>query len=278
MLARSLAELMPHPSPVEHLEIASNYSSNNLVPPPHRPFREPHHSASSAALLGGGKIPQAGDAALAHLGVLFLDELPHFKPSVLNNLREPLESGEITLSRVGYRVTYPCRFQLVAAMNPCPSGFNCKTQSCRCSQQEVQRYQGRISGPLLDRIDLQVQVSEIPYKELMAPSNQLSDLKQIRSDIAQAVAIQAERQRKPNAQLNALEIQREIQRTTLSQAISAAIEKKAYSARATHKLWKVARTIADLDGQDHIQEDHLLQAVSYRGLDWQSGLGLSPSL
>ena len=276
MLARSLAELMPDPNPTEHLEIASNYSSNNLVPPPHRPFREPHHSASSAALLGGGRIPQAGDAALAHLGVLFLDELPHFKPSVLNNLREPLESGEIALSRVGYRVTYPSRFQLVAAMNPCPSGFNCKTQSCRCSQQEVQRYQGRISGPLLDRIDLQVQVSEIPHKERMAPSTQFSDLKRIRSDIAHAVAIQYTRQEKPNAQLNAREVQLEIEDTKLSQAISQAIEKKAYSARATHKLWKVARTIADLDGQDRIQEEHLLQAVSYRGLDWQSGLGLNP--
>lgn len=276
MLARSLAELMPDPTPNEHLQIASIYSSNHLVPPSQRPFREPHHSASTAALLGGGRVPQAGDAALAHLGVLFLDELPHFKPSVLNNLREPLESGEVTLSRVGYRVTYPCRFQLVAAMNPCPSGYSCKEHSCRCTQQEVQRYQGRISGPLLDRIDLQVPVREVAHKELMAPTEERSDLKHVRTRIAEAVATQYQRQKKSNALLTAQEIQSEIEKTKLSPAISAAIEKREYSARATHKLWKVARTIADLSGQKHIGEEHLLQAVSYRGLDWQAGLGLSP--
>jgi magnesium chelatase family protein len=274
MLARALAELMPPLSSEQALEVAAVYSSIGLNCPVDRPFREPHHSASSAALLGGGRTPSPGDAVLAHNGVLFLDELPHFKPSVLNNLREPIESGYATLSRVGYRVSYPCCFQLVAAMNPCPTGRSCKALNCRCTPEQVQRYQGRISGPLLDRIDLQVMVQEVPQQQLLANDQVPTDLTDLRRRIEHAHRLQTDRQGVNNARLAPRQVTAMMRAAKISSSLAQALAERAFSARSLHKIWKVARTIADLDEEPKIDDTHLLQALGFRTLDWENGLNV----
>lgn len=276
MLARALAELLPPLTREQSLEVAAVYSSTGLDAPGHRPFREPHHSASSAALLGGGQIPRPGDTALAHHGVLFLDELPHFKPAVLNNLREPIETGSATLSRVGYRVTYPCRFQLVAAMNPCPTGRSCKAHSCRCNPEQVRRYQSRISGPLIDRIDLQVLVQEVPQTELLASDHPAIDLENLRQHIANAHQKQIERQGVSNGALSPRQVTQMIREAGVSSTLLETLAKKEFSARSLHKIWKVARTVADLANDQSIDDQHVLQALGFRTLDWEGGLNVRP--
>jgi len=172
-LARGFCQLLPPLSPQQSMEVAALYSVAGLTRANHTqaPFRDPHHSASATSLIGGGHPPIPGEVALANHGVLFLDELPHFKPSALNLLREPIESGEAVITRAKYKIRFPCRFQLIAAMNPCPAGRTCSTAACRCTSTQLQRYQSRISGPMLDRIDLQVYVPSLP-KTLLAQLNQ----------------------------------------------------------------------------------------------------------
>ena len=274
MLARALAELMPPLTNDEALEVAAIYSCSGLNCPHERPFREPHHSTTSAALTGGGRTPTPGEVSLSHNGVLFLDELPHFKPSVLDNLREPIESGRTTVSRVGYKVRYPCRFQLVAAMNSCPAGRTCSAQACRCTPEQVRRYQGRISGPLVDRIDLQVMVRPVPAAELSVANESTVDVGDLKARIERAHSRQLARQGVHNAQLSARAVTALMQAADIAPPIQEALARQALSARSLHKIWKVARTIADLEARATINDQHLLQALGFRMLDWESGLGV----
>ena len=272
MLARALAELLPPMTHAQQIEVATIYSCSGLPCPRGRPFREPHHSASSPALLGGGRIPQPGDAVLAHHGVLFLDELPHFKPSVLDHLREPLEAGKTMISRANYKVHYPCSFQLVAAMNPCPAGRTCNESACRCAPGQVRRYQARISGPMVDRIDLQVMVPEVPPALLTQALEAPSDIQCLKQTIERAYSSQILRQGKANARLDAGRIHTEIRNTRIGPSLQRTLEKRVQSARSLHKVWKVARTIADLDDARHIGEAHVIKALSFRTINWEDGL------
>ncbi len=272
-LARGLAELLPALTEEERLEVAAAFSAAGLNRDHYGepPFRDPHHSATAPALLGGGQVPHPGEAALAHRGVLFLDELPHFKPSVLNLLREPLESGVAVISRASYTVSYPCRFQLIAAMNPCPAGLSCRADSCRCAPGEKQRYQNRISGPLLDRIDVHVSVPELPRQLLanLASTPADSAVAELRQQITAARKRQRERQGCLNVALSSERLRREMQTADLPDALlEQAIKRFALSARSYHKIWRVARSVADLEGADAIAPAHFKEALSFRALDW----------
>lgn len=231
-----------------------------------RPFRNPHHSASATALVGGGSKPQPGEVSLAHGGVLFLDELPEFNRHCLEVLREPLESGEITLSRARHKVTYPARFQLVAAMNPCPCGYlGDHERACHCAPQQIQRYRTRVSGPLLDRIDLQVQVSRLPASELIASSQQGECSKTVRERVVAVRAMQHARQGSPNAQLNSDELMEVCQLGKAeSEYFIAAANRLFLSGRALHRALRVARTIADMAGAMRVNTRHLNEALAYR--------------
>jgi magnesium chelatase family protein len=231
-----------------------------------RPFRCPHHTASAAALTGGGSNPRPGEISLAHNGVLFLDELAEFKRHVLEVLREPLEAGKITVSRAARQAEFPARFQLVAAMNPCPCGyFGDPDGRCRCTQDQVARYRGRISGPLLDRIDLQVDMPRIAWRQLQdAPGE---DSSAVRARVVYARGIQQQR-----GCLNARLPLRQLEQACRLQAgeqrvLEKAVARFRLSPRAVHRILKVARTIADLDAQELIQAAHLQEAISYRCLD-----------
>jgi magnesium chelatase family protein len=231
-----------------------------------RPFRTPHHSASAAALVGGGTKPRPGEISLAHGGVLFLDELPEFSRHTLEMLREPMESGEITLSRARHKTTYPARFQLVAAMNPCPCGFTGDLEkTCRCTPDQLQRYQQRISGPLLDRIDLHIPVYRIPAKLLLTPSSNFEASAAVRARVIAGRAIQLKRQGVANAQLPHRDITRLCElKTSQNTYIETAMSKMNLSARAVHRSLRVARTIADLQGKKKVSNDHINEALAYR--------------
>jgi magnesium chelatase family protein len=233
-----------------------------------RPFRAPHHSASSVSLVGGGGDPRPGEISLAHRGVLFLDELPEFDRKVLEMLREPLESGRVTISRAARQVDFPARFQLVSAMNPCPCGylghFNGK---CRCTPDQVARYRGKLSGPLLDRIDIQIEVPAVPQEELLRQSGGESS-EAVRERVSRARAVQLARQGKPNCELAARELDRHCRVDASAQALlKAAIARLNLSARAYHRVLKIARSIADLAGEEGILAAHVAEAVQYRRLD-----------
>lgn len=232
-----------------------------------RPFRAPHHTASGVALVGGGSHPRPGEISLAHQGVLFLDELPEFDRRVLEALREPLESGHITISRAARQAEFPARFQLVAAMNPCPCGYaGDRDGRCHCTPDAIARYRARISGPLLDRIDLLCEVPRIPLAELNAGRGvQDEDSATVRARVIAARQRALERAGKPNALLATREIERDCalgdaERTLLERAL----EKLSLSARAYHRVLRVARTIADLAGSECIAREHLAEAVQYR--------------
>ncbi len=235
-----------------------------------RPFRSPHHSATPAALAGGGSIPCPGEISLAHNGVLFLDELPEFDRRALEVLRQPLESGTITVSRARLHVDYPARFQLIAAMNPCPCGYlGQKDGRCRCSSERVDRYRSRLSGPLLDRIDLHIEVPPIPYALLHgkeAPPGETSAA--MRERVTAARARQLTRDGKPSHALSPGELGRSC---PMTDAAAALLERAArhlhLSARAVHRVIKVARTIADLGHSNDIAPAHIAEAISYRSLD-----------
>lgn len=230
-----------------------------------RPFRSPHHTASAVALVGGGGNPRPGEISLAHHGVLFLDELPEFDRKVLEVLREPLETGHITISRAARHAEFPARFQLVAAMNPCPCGylghFNGK---CRCTPDQVARYRSKISGPLLDRIDIQVEVPALPENELLARASAESS-HDVRERVARARQRQTDRQGKPNAALTAQEIENGCRLDGAGEnLVRHAINRLNLSARAYHRILKLALTLADLAGSDRIESGHLAEAIQYR--------------
>ncbi|MEA3276762.1 MAG: YifB family Mg chelatase-like AAA ATPase [Pseudomonadota bacterium] len=275
MLASRLPSILPIMMESEALETAAVRSVSGLEPfdPARwreRPFRSPHHTASGVALVGGGSNPRPGEISLAHLGVLFLDELPEFDRRVLEVLREPLESGHIHISRAARQAEFPARFQLVAAMNPCPCGYlGDQSARCHCSAEQVARYRSRISGPLLDRIDLHVEVPRLPPEHLSAPPSEGAESSaQVRARVERARERQLARDGKPNQALSP----REIERTcplddTGRRLMNQALQRLGLSARAYHRVLKVARTIADLTGSDRIETSHLSEAIGYRRLD-----------
>lgn len=268
MLASRFSGILPSMTEIEALESAAlqslqgNYKLENWK---RRPYRSPHHTASGVALVGGGGIPRPGEISLAHHGVLFLDELPEFDRKVLEVLREPLESGHITISRAARQADFPAQFQLIAAMNPCPCGylghFNNK---CRCTPDQVSRYRAKISGPLLDRIDLHIEVAALKEDELTnAAAAENSDA--IRTRVENARTLQLQRQGKANYALGSLEIDQYCQPDDAGLSLlKTAISRLNLSARAYHRILKVARTIADLAGEINIKPNHIAEAVQYR--------------
>jgi magnesium chelatase family protein len=239
-----------------------------------RPFRAPHHTASGVALVGGGSNPRPGEISLAHLGVLFLDELPEFDRRVLEVLREPLESGHIHISRAARQAQFPARFQLVAAMNPCPCGYAGDASGrCYCTAEQIARYRARISGPLLDRIDMHVEVPRLDLAHLAgAAPDTATRSDQVRARVA-AVRDRAEaRTGRPNAAMRPKEIERHcLLDDNGSRLLQQALTRLALSARAYHRILKVARTIADLAGAEAITAAHLGEAIGYRRLDRGTG-------
>ncbi len=276
MLARRLPTVLPTLTLTEAIEttkvhsVAGSLNGQALVAT--RPFRSPHHTISDAGMIGGGTVPKPGEVSLAHHGVLFLDELPEFRKNVLEVLRQPLEDARVTISRAVGSITYPADIMLVAAMNPCSCGFFGDPQhECTCSPQQVQRYRARISGPLLDRIDIQVEVPAVKYKEL---SDKVTgeDSATIRTRVNQAREIQLQRfqQRKIfcNAQMSSRDIRTYCQLDTAGEKLlENAMQRLGLSARAYTRILKVARTIADLAGEAHITGAHIAQAIQYRALD-----------
>ncbi len=277
MLAKRIPTIMPPPTTEEHLEILSIHSAAGRTVSGEaawgvRPFRSPHHTVSDVALLGGGTIPGPGEISLAHHGVLFLDELPEFKRSALEVLRQPLEDGDVTISRSAGRITLPCAFMLVAAMNPCPCGYlGDNKHECRCSPTQIQRYRARISGPLLDRIDLHVEAPALSLTELRSEAPGESSAA-IRARIELARTRQHARFGQGRVTTNARMSHAQIRKhcamdPALGDLLQRAMEQLHLSARAYDRILKVARTIADLAGADRIEANHLLEAIQYRSLD-----------
>lgn len=270
MLASRLPAVMPPMSLKEALETASvaSISSGGFDASAfkRRPYRAPHHTASGVALVGGGGQPRPGEISLAHNGVLFLDELPEFPRHVLDVMREPIENGEITISRAGQQADFPARIQLIAAMNPCPCGyFGDEREPCRCSPDQITRYQSRVSGPLLDRVDIQVEVKRIAYDQLRGDAVKGECSESVRQRVERANQLQLNRCGKANARLDNNEVE---QYCSLDEAqhrwLAAALEKFNLSARAIHRTLKVARTIADMEESADIKADHLKEALGYR--------------
>ncbi|WP_226704595.1 YifB family Mg chelatase-like AAA ATPase [Microbulbifer elongatus] len=266
MLASRLPGILPPLAEHELIEVAALYSSAGLERVRQRPFRAPHHSASPTALVGGGSSPRPGEISLAHRGVLFLDEMPEFPRSALEILREPLENGEVRISRARAQVTFPAHFQLVAAMNPCPCGYLGEPR-CRCTPDQIDRYRNKLSGPLLDRIDMQVEVASMSASQLQdSPRGESSAA--VRERVRIAREIQLQRQGKINGELSGAELD---EFCRLGQAESAllraSVEKLGLSARSYHRVLKVARTLADLAGQDAIGTAQIAEALAYRNLD-----------
>ncbi|MFN2396458.1 MAG: YifB family Mg chelatase-like AAA ATPase [Bacteroidales bacterium] len=278
MLAKRLPGILPPPSLHEALETTKIHSvagklGKNASLIPVRPFRSPHHTISDVALVGGGSFPQPGEISLAHNGVLFLDELPEFKRTVLEVLRQPLEDRVVTISRAKFSVDYPASFMLVASMNPCPCGFyNHPEKDCVCAPGIVQKYLNRISGPLLDRIDIHIEVTPVPFREL-SEMNSSEKSESIRERVIKAREMQEERYKDNegiycNAQINSRML-REVCRidNAGSLLLKTAMERLDLSARAYDRILKVSRTIADLDASSDINPEHLAEAIHYRSLD-----------
>ena len=276
MMARRIPTILPKLSFEEALEVtkihsvAGNISENSPLII-NRPFRFPHHTISKTSLVGGGAIPKPGEISLAHYGVLFLDELPEFEKSTLEVLRGPLEDGKITIGRVNATLTYPSKFMLVASMNPCPCGYYGSDKECSCSNQAINKYLGKISGPLLDRIDIQVEVSSVKYKNLNS-NTQEETSEQIRKRVEETRKIQLERYKEcgiySNSELTPKLIEKYCKLDEKSKIIlEKAFNKLGLSARAYARILKVARTIADMDKSENIQSNHLLEAIQYRSLD-----------
>ncbi|OYY50717.1 MAG: ATP-dependent protease [Methylophilales bacterium 28-44-11] len=271
MLASRFVGILPAMNEQEALESAAIQSLSGryrLAQWKQRPYRAPHHTASGVALVGGGGIPRPGEISLAHHGVLFLDELPEFDRKVLEVLREPLESGHITISRAARQADFPAKFQLIAAMNPCPCGYlGHFNQKCRCTPDQVARYRGKISGPLLDRIDLLIEVPALKEEE-MTQANTSESSQVIRTRVEQARQIQMIRQGKPNAGLGSLDIDTycHIDEAGVN-LLKAALSRMGLSARAYQRIVKVARTIADLAHAPAIEAMHIAEAIQYRRTD-----------
>jgi len=278
MTAKRIASIMPPPTRKEQLDILSIQSiAGRTIRNPEqsaliRPFRAPHHTISDIALLGGGVIPGPGEISLAHHGVLFLDELPEFRRSVLQVLRQPLEDGEVTISRRAGKLTFPCAFMLVAAMNPCPCGhLGDSRKSCRCTPVQIEHYRNRVGGPLLDRIDLHVEAPALSFADMRSPQlGEASAL--IRERVMKAREVQQLRLGRGGSQVNARMSHAAIREHCAlapehANLLQQAMERLGLSARAHDRILKVARTIADLAGSEAIAQAHLLEAIQYRTLD-----------
>ena len=276
MLAQALASILPPPTLEESIEVTRIWSAArmNLETPflDHRPFRAPHHSASRISLLGGGQNPRPGEISLAHRGVLFLDEIPEFHRDVLEGLRQPLESGEVHVARAKKTLVFPARFRLVAAMNPCPCGyFEDEEKECRCTANEIFKYQKKISGPLLDRIDIQLEVPRIPIEELRAKRTSSDDEKRAREDVARASTAQKERFRglRPalfsNSEMSSKQTEDMMQIDPQGEIfLQDALQKSFISARGYYRVLKVAQTIADIEESKDVKKEHLAEAFHYR--------------
>ena len=280
MIAKRIPTIMPEPQLEEFLEILSIQSAvgstlrqeNRYF---QRPFRSPHHTISDVGLLGGGAIPGPGEISLAHNGVLFLDELPEFKRSTLEVLRQPLEDGQVSISRSAGKITLPCSMMLVAAMNPCPCGYTGdSSRECRCTVPQIQRYRSRISGPLLDRIDIHIEAPALSIEELRNASPGESSAT-VRERCTNARQLQAERFRNEeepsmrcNARMSHSRIREHCQiNDEQGKLLQQAMEHLSLSARAYDRILKVARTIADISESERIETPHLLEAIQYRSLD-----------
>ena len=277
MMARRIPSILPDLNFEEALEITKIHSIAGELPKntpiiTTRPFRAPHHTVSGTSLVGGGRIPKPGEISLAHFGVLFLDELPEFNKNTLEVLRAPLEDGNITISRVNATLTYPCNFMFVASMNPCPCGFyGSKDKECTCTPQMISKYMGKISGPLLDRIDIQIEVTPVKYQKLDSTDN-IESSKQIKERVNRARKIQRDRYKQEkiysNSQLTPKLIEKYCKLDEQGRKIlQAAFEKLGLSARAYGRILKVARTIADLEQEENIEQRHIAEAIQYRSLD-----------
>jgi len=277
MMAKRLPGILPLPAFEESMEIARVYSVMGLAKNlPRtigtRPFRSPHHSISDAGLVGGGPRPMPGEISLAHHGVLFLDEMPEFKRNVLEVLRQPLEDGEITIARASGKATYPCQFMLVGAMNPCPCGhFGNPAQKCSCTESSLRRYRAKISGPLMDRMDIQVEVPQVSYGELSGSQAEESSAF-IRERVETARQIQVRRFEKDtifcNAGMGASQVKTHCTlKPDAGQTMKKAMDHLKFSARSYTSILKVARTIADLAGEPQILRSHILEAIQYKCLD-----------
>ena len=281
MLARRLPTILPSMSLEEALETTKIHSVAGLLGADHslcveRPFRAPHHTISDAGLIGGGSVPRPGEVSLAHGGVLFLDELPEFRRNVLEVLRQPLEDGVVTLSRAALSLTYPARFMLAAAMNPCPCGyFGDRLHPCRCSPFDIERYRSRVSGPLLDRIDIHLEVPAVAYRDLVAVEPAESSAV-VRQRVDAARAVQRHRFRgqpgvHANAHMSARALRRHCPVTgAVEGLLREAVTRLSLSARAYHRILKIARTIADLAGSEELAPVLVSEAIQYRTLDRRS--------
>ncbi len=277
MLAKRLSTILPAMTFDEMLEVTKLHSIAGTLPAgipliTERPFRSPHHTVSSNALSGGGAVPRPGELSLAHCGILFLDELPEFRRDSLEVLRQPLEDGTITISRVSATLTYPCNITLAAAMNPCPCGnFGNPKRPCTCTPNQIQRYRSKISGPLLDRIDIQIELPAVSYDELASrPGGDSSAV--IRERVNKARKVQLERYKNDgitsNSQLSAGLLDKYCRLDDkASSMLKLAYDRLGLSARAHSKILKVARTIADIDGSDDIKAQHISEAIQYRSFD-----------
>ncbi len=278
MLARRLPSILPNLTLDEALQTTKIHSVAGLLPTDTaliatRPFRSPHHTISDAGLIGGGRIPRPGEVSLAHHGVLFLDEMPEFHKDVLEVLRQPMEDGRVTISRAAMSLTYPAKFMLAGALNPCPCGYHGDpTHDCSCTPLQIQRYMGRISGPLLDRIDIHIEVPAVKFKELSGqPTGEPS--KAVRERVNAARRVQLERfEREKNIFCNAHMESKEIQKycpigEDSKELLRQAITRLGLSARAYDRILKVSRTIADLESAPDILPQHISEAIQYRSLD-----------
>lgn len=277
MIAQRLPTILPDMKFEESLEVTKIHSiagilSKDMPLITQRPFRNPHYTVSPISLVGGGKIPKPGEISLAHNGVLFLDELPEFRKSTIESLRIPIEEKKITINRVGSSITYPCNFMFVASMNPCPCGYyGSVDKNCSCTEEKIRKYISKISGPLLDRIDLHIEVNNIKFESL-TENTRSTDSLTIKKRVNKARKIQFERLKEyglfSNSELTPKLIEKYCKLDDKSKNIlNAAFNSFGLSARAYSRILKVARTIADLDGTENIQVNHIAEAIQYRTLD-----------
>ncbi|MGB1272457.1 MAG: YifB family Mg chelatase-like AAA ATPase, partial [Endozoicomonas sp.] len=276
MLASRLPGVLPPMTEAEALEVASIHSlkaGQGAIGWKQRPFRAPHHTSSAISLAGGGSQPRPGEISYAHNGVLFLDEMPEFQRQALEILREPLESGEVIITRVRGSERYPASFQLIGAMNPCPCGYlGDQQRSCRCSPEQITRYRNRLSGPLMDRIDLQIEVASQSTQVILGDQNsgagQSVNSREARQQVIKARERQLKRQGKTNARLSVKELQRVCQLGQQEKGLLTRLgDRLGISARALHRTLRVARTLADLDASEPVLKQHLAEAVQLRRLD-----------
>jgi len=277
MLSERMATILPALSLNESLETTRVYSSVGLLPRKSsliatRPVRSPHHTATGPALVGGGSTPRPGELSLAHHGILFLDEFAEFPRNVLEMIRQPLESRVVTVSRAKGSITFPANFMLIAAMNPCPCGYlGTRLRRCKCTPRQVERYLSRISGPLLDRIDIHVDVPPVSFNKLRSKARR-SDSNLIKQDVLKVRGVQARRFGNGKLTTNATMNHKQVEKFCIfdvncEHLLKQAMAEFGLSARAHDKICKVARTIADLDGADDIKPEHIAEAISYRKLD-----------